>query len=81
MVGQCVDKFKSWNPPVAADHTYIFTVFAVRNTDPVRLTQRQGRFFARAVEIVKPDGSLRDKREISQDFPSEIFFFLEVEKR
>lgn len=57
MVGQGVDKFKSRDPFVTAHHAYVFTVFAVRNTDPVGGTQRQGLLFASAVQIVEPDGS------------------------
>ena len=57
MVGQSVDEFESRDPLVAAHHTYVLTVFAVRNADSIGGTQRQGLFFASAVEIVKPDGS------------------------
>ena len=79
MVGQGVDKFKSWNPLVAAHHAYIFAVLAVWNTDPVGRTQGQGLFFAGAVEIVEPDGTWRDKREICQCFHWEEFFHLVME--
>jgi len=57
MVGQGVDKFKPRDSLVAAHHAHVFTVFAVRNADSIRKTQRQSLFFALAVEIVEPDGS------------------------
>lgn len=76
MVGQGVDKFKSWDPLVAAHHAYIFSVFAVWNTDPIGGTQCQGLFFASAVQIVEPDGSWRNKREVlSMLLWGEIFSF------
>lgn len=64
MIGQCVDKFKSRDPAVAAHDAYIFGVFAVWNTNPVGWTQSQRPLFSSALEIVKPDGSLWDRTEI-----------------
>lgn len=52
-----VDKFKSRDPLVTAHHANIFTVLAVRNTNPIGGTLCQSLFFASAVQIVKPDGS------------------------
>lgn len=79
MVGQGVDKFKSRDPLVAAHHTYIFSVFAVWNPDPIGGTQRQGLFFASAVEIVEPDGSWQKRQKRNSSVPVEEFFPLVVE--
>lgn len=55
VVGKGVDKLKSGDPLVTANHPDILRMFAVRHTDAVGLTLGQGILISLAVDIVKPD--------------------------